>query len=147
MRFDWYSTNKRGYDLSRKPCICCGDSSHSVIHSYRDGNYNFKREYGCPVISGTEPDPSYTGADTDMYLVLTLDPKTFAKLYHYNVDDVREFFKRDNKLIVHPVRVKLFQDMVLEECDTVRRSWNFKREIRKELDDEDELSSDDDSQL
>jgi hypothetical protein len=82
-----------------------------------------------------------------MYLALTLDPKTFAKLYHYNVDDVREFFKRDNKLIVHPVRVKLFQDMVLEECDTVRRSWNFKREIRKELDDEDELSSDDDSQL
>lgn len=147
VRYVWHIPRGQRSDLEKKPCICCGNTDHGMIRSFKDENYYIRRAFGCPVVSGTDPDPFYAGAGTEFYLALTLNPRAFAELYHYNKESIDEFFKLDNKLIVHPVRVKTFRDQVVGLCDAMRESWEFKREVRWESDSEDELTSDDDSQL
>ena len=145
-RYNWFGSSHT-CDLAQSPCICCGDSGHSVIRFYRDENYHFRRGYNCPVVTGTDPDPFYEKAYTEMYLGLSLNPEVFAEIYHYDKERIREFFGKENSFIVHPIRVKAFCKMILDHCDEVRNSWTFKREIPRSQDDDSdtEMDTDEDS--
>ena len=63
----------------------------------------------------------------------------FAKLYRYDREKVKEFFKRDNRLIIHPIRVRTFRNLVLDQCEAPRSELTFKRESPRTHDSEDEV--------
>ena len=145
VRYNWYSSRGGTQELLQKPCICCGKTCHSAIGSYRDHDGYQRRVYDCPAISGTNPDPFYEKAGSSLYLGIALDPEVFAEIYDYDDEKVKEFFKQENKLIVHPIRVKSFRKLVLQKCDAIRKPLEFKREMPREYYSDDEMNTDDDT--
>ena len=94
------------------------------------------------MVTGTNPDPFYEEAGTAMYLGLTLNPVTFAEIHRFDKERVREFFRKENSFIIHPIRVRAFRRMVLDQCDEGKNGLTFKREVVRTQDEDSDTEMD-----
>ena len=120
-----------------KPCDCCGSEDHEICGPHTNDDGSITTTWTCPIL---DTDIDIQDQLKDHYFKNRADPEKFAAEHHYNMESVISALERYKSHGLGRVRSKVhvqnFQNDVIRIVEIVRASWQFKRTIDPESENE-----------